>query len=488
MFKGISHSVVRRSGSRAFSTEKKYDVVVVGGGPGGYVAAIKAAQLGLKTACVEMRGSLGGTCLNVGCIPSKALLNASHHYANAKEHFKDFGIEGGENVTMNFDKLMDSKTKSVTGLTKGIEGLFKKNKVDYIIGKGKLTSKNSINVALKAGGEQVLNTENVIIATGSEPFVLPGIEVDEKIVVTSTGALSLATAPKKLVVIGAGVIGLELGSVYQRLGAEVFVVEFNDRITPGLDSEIAKTFQKSLEKQNFKFLLSHKVEKVENKGTSATVTISSTKDGSTQTIDCDVVLVATGRRPYTDGLGLEELGISLERGRVTIDPNFRSSVSNVFAIGDVVAGPMLAHKAEEEGVAAAEILAGKHGHVNYATIPGVIYTHPEVASVGKTEDDLKKDGVAYKVGKFPFMANSRARANMDSEGMVKVLTDAKTDRVLGAHIIGPNAGELISEMVLGMEYGASAEDIARTCHAHPTLSEATKEACMAASFGKPIHM
>ncbi len=488
MFKGISHSVVRRSGVRAFSTEKKYDVVVVGGGPGGYVAAIKAAQLGLKTACVEMRGTLGGTCLNVGCIPSKALLNASHHYANAKTHFKDFGIEGGENVTMNFDKLMETKSKSVTGLTKGIEGLFKKNKVDYIVGKGKLTGKNTINVALKAGGEQTLQTENVIIATGSEPFVLPGITVDEKVVVTSTGALSLTSVPKKMIVIGGGVIGLELGSVYQRLGTEIVVVEFNDRITPGLDGEIAKTFQKSLEKQKFKFLLGQKVEKVENNGSSATVTIASAKDGSSQVLEADVVLVATGRKPYTDGLGLEELGVSLDRGRINIDPSFRSSVSNVLAIGDVVAGPMLAHKAEEEGVAAAEILAGKHGHVNYGAIPGVIYTHPEVASVGKTEEELKKEGAEFKVGKFPFMANSRARANNDADGLVKVLTDAKTDRILGAHIIGPNAGELIAEMVLGMEYGASAEDIARTCHAHPTLSEATKEACMAASFGKPIHM
>jgi dihydrolipoamide dehydrogenase len=393
---------------------------------------------------------------------------------------------GGENVSMDMGGLMKSKEKAVTGLTKGIEGLFKKNKVDYIIGKGKLTSKNQITVALNDGGDQVVETENVLIATGSEPSVIPGVVVDEERIVTSTGALALKEVPKRMVVIGAGVIGLEMGSVYQRIGSQVTVIGNMDRVTPGVDAEVAKTFQKSLEKQKFNFMLGQNVKSVIRKGDVVEVTCTNNKTGETQTVEADVCLLATGRRPYTDGLGLEELGIETDRRMVKIDDHFRTNVPNVYAIGDVVAGPMLAHKAEEEGIAAVEIMAGKHGHVNYNAIPGVIYTHPEVATVGLCEEDLKAAGTKYKVGKFPFMANSRARAIEDSEGLVKVFTDATTDRILGVHMVGPNVGELIAECVLGMEYGASSEDIARTCHAHPTLSEAVKEAAMAAS-GKAIH-
>lgn len=490
MFKSVFGAPTKftRMFSTAAAAGKKYDLVVVGGGPGGYVAAIKAGQLGMKVACVEMRGTLGGTCLNVGCIPSKALLNATHHYIAAKEHFKSFGIEGGENVTMNIAQLQKSKEKAVGGLTKGIEGLFKKNKVDYIVGKGTLTSKNQVNVELKAGGSQVLNTDKILIATGSAPAQVPNVPIDETTICTSTGALSLDRVPKQLTIIGGGVIGLELGSVYQRLGSKVTVIEYHDRITPSLDSEIAATFQKVLTKQKFNFVFSQRVESaVKGPDGMVTINLASVNDPNQKSqLTADCVLVSTGRRPYTEGLGLEALGIATERGQIKIDSNFQSNVPGIYAIGDVVAGPMLAHKAEEEGIAAVEIMAGKHGHVNYATIPGVIYTHPEVATVGRTEDDLKKNGVAYRVGKFPFMANSRARTNDDAEGLVKVITDAKTDKILGAHIIGPNAGELIGELVLAMEYGASSEDVARTCHAHPTLAEAVKEACMGA-HDKPIH-
>jgi dihydrolipoamide dehydrogenase len=450
------------------------------------VAAIKAAQLGLKTACVESRGTLGGTCLNVGCIPSKALLNASHHYHDAVHRFAGMGIETGE-IKVNFPQMMKSKTKAVSGLTKGIEGLFKKNKVDYVKGYGKLTSGSQVTVNLNDGsGEQVLDTKNIIIATGSVPSSLPTVPVDEKKIVTSTGALSLTEVPNRLVVIGGGVIGLEMGSVYSRLGSEVTVVEFLDRITPGIDTDVSKEFQKILKKQGFKFMLSTKVDGAELTDTGVKLAVSPAAGGDSSELEADVVLVATGRRPFTEGLGLEELGVEMERGMVKTDHNLMTNIPGVYAIGDVIAGPMLAHKAEEEGICVVEYLKTGVGHVNYDAIPGVVYTHPEIATVGKSEDDCKAAGLDYKVGKFPFLANSRARTNDDAEGFVKVITDGKTDRMLGMHIIGPNAGELIGEAVLGIEYGASSEDIARTCHAHPTLSEAVKEACLGA-FSKPIH-
>jgi len=459
---------------------------VVGGGPGGYVAAIKAAQLGLKTACVEKRGALGGTCLNVGCIPSKALLNASHMYHEAAHHFPSLGIDVS-GVQINLPKLMAYKMKAVTGLTKGIEGLFKKNKIDYIKGHGTLTAPGKINVVLSAGGNQTVETKNIIIATGSEPAALPNVNVDEKTIVTSTGALELTSIPKKMVVIGGGVIGLEMGSVWARLGTEVTVVEFLDRLIPGTDAEIASKFQQILTKQKFKFKMSTKVMKAEKSGSGVKLTVQPSKGGPDEILEADVVLVSTGRRPYTDKLGLKEVGVAMDGPRIKIDTHFRTNVPGIYAIGDVVAGPMLAHKAEEEGVAAAEIIAGKAGHVNYGAIPGVIYTHPEVATVGETEEELKKRGAKYRKGNFPFIGNSRARTNDDTEGFIKVLADEVSDRILGVHIIGPGAGEMIAEAVLGIEYGASTEDIGRTCHAHPTLSEALKEACMAV-FAKPIHI
>lgn len=462
-----------------------YDVVVVGGGPGGYVAAIKGAQLGMKVACVEMRGALGGTCLNVGCIPSKALLNASHYYHAAEHDFPKMGIEV-TNLTANLTQMMIAKDKAITGLTGGIAGLFKKNKVDYIIGKGKISGPNSVTATLNAGGEQVLTADKILIASGSEPASLPNIEVDEEVIVTSTGALALKEIPKTMLVIGAGVIGLELGSVYARLGTKVTVVEYLDRITPGIDSEIAKEFQKILKKQKLVFRMGMKCVKADKTAAGVVLTMEPAKGGEHETLTADVVLVATGRRPYTQGLGLEELNIAMERGMVKTDSHFKTNVESIYAIGDCIAGPMLAHKAEEEGIAAVEIMSGKAGHVNYGAIPGVIYTHPEVATVGHTEDELKEAGIKYSVGKFPFMANSRARTNDDADGLVKVLTDKETDKLLGMHIIGPSAGELIAEAVLAIEYGAAAEDIARTCHAHPTLSEAVKEACMGA-YDKPIH-
>lgn len=462
-----------------------YDVVVVGGGPGGYVAAIKAAQLGMKVACVEMRGTLGGTCLNVGCIPSKSLLNATHHYHAAQHDFAKMGIKT-EGLSIDFPTLMNQKKKAVTGLTKGIEGLFKKNKVDYVVGKGTITGANKVLATLNKGGEQELTTDKILIATGSEPATLPNIDVDEETIVTSTGALDLKEIPKKMIVIGAGVIGLEMGSVYSRMGTEVTVVEYLNRITPGIDSEIATQFKKVLTKQKFKFKMSTKCTKAEKTANGVKLTVEPAKGGEAEELEADVVLVATGRRPYTDGLGLENLGIEMERGMVKTDDHFRTNVPSIYAIGDVIAGPMLAHKAEEEGIAAIEIMAGKAGHVNYGCIPGVVYTHPELGTVGKTEEECKEQGINYSIGKFPFMANSRARCNDDADGMVKVITDKDTDRLLGMHILGPNAGELIAEGVIGMEYGAAAEDIGRTCHAHPTLSEAVKEACMAA-YDKPIH-
>ena len=456
---------------------------------GGYVAAIKAAQLGLKVACVEARGTLGGTCLNIGCIPSKALLNASHMYHDSKHNFKKYGIDiPNESININVDNMMKYKNKAVTGLTKGIESLFKKNKVDYIKGFASLGSDSTtvhIN-HIDSDKQSTVSTKNIIIATGSVPSSLPGIDVDEKNIVSSTGALDFTEVPKHLVVIGGGVIGLELGSVWSRLGSKLTVIEYSDRITPGIDEEIAKTFQKILEKQSMKFQFGYKVTNIKQSNNGCQVEIES-RDGKTKDIiECDKVLVATGRRPFTKGLNLESQSIKMEPknpSQIWVDDHFRTSVNNIYAIGDIIRGPMLAHKAEEEGIAAAEIIAGKPGHVNYNAIPGVIYTHPEVATVGASEQDLKNYNIDYKVQKFPMLANSRARTNDDADGLVKILIDKKSDRILGAHIVAPQAGELIAEMVLGIEYGASAEDIARTCHAHPTLSEAVKEACLE----KPIH-
>lgn len=458
-----------------------YDLIVIGAGPGGYVAAIKAAQLGLKTACVEKRESLGGVCLNIGCIPSKALLNASELYEEVTVHGEKYGIKG--KVSIDLKAMMKQKDEAVTGLTKGIEGLFKKNKVDWLKGEGVITAKDEVTV-----GKTVYKTKNILIATGSDIMRLPGVEIDEKQIVSSTGALDLPQVPKKMVVIGGGVIGLELGSVWRRLGAEVEVVEFLDRLCPGMDTETVKQFQRILEKQGMKFRLTTKVTAAKKSGKGVTLTLEPAAGGKSENIDADVVLVAIGRRAYTEGLGLDKLGIPTDkRGCVEIDKHFRTKIPNIYAIGDVVAGPMLAHKAEEEGIAAVEIIAGQKPHVNYDAIPGVIYTWPEVATVGKTEEELKAAGIEYKAGKFPFMANSRGRAVGQTDGFVKILADAKNDRVYGVHIIGPDAGTLIAEAVLALEYGASSEDIARTCHAHPTLNEAVKEAALAV-FAKPIHI
>lgn len=466
---------------------EKQDVVVIGGGPGGYVAAIKAAQLGMKVSCVESRGSLGGTCLNVGCIPSKALLHSSHMYHQAKHDFAAHGIQV-ENLSLDLSKMMKNKESSVSGLTKGIEGLFKKNKVNYIKGFGKLSNPGEVIVDLNEGGQQSIQTKNIIIATGSEVTPLPGITIDEKRIVSSTGALSLSKVPEKLVVIGAGVIGLEMGSVWSRLGAQVEVIEFLDRITPGLDVELAKNFKKILEKQGLKFTMGTKVIGAETKGDKVQLTVQDAEGkNAPRIIDADNVLVAIGRRPFTQNLGLEKLGIKTnKRGFIEIDDHYRTNVEGIYAIGDCAPGLMLAHKAEDEGIACAEQIAGFAGHVNYDVIPGVIYTHPEVASVGKTEEELKEANIAYNVGKFPNLANSRARTTGETDGFVKFLSDKETDRILGIHIIGPNAGEMIAEGCLAMEYGASSEDIARTCHAHPTLAEGFREAAMSA-YSKPIH-
>lgn len=484
-------SFTSTSPSMAAAAAEQYDVVVIGGGPGGYVAAIKAGQLGLKTACVEMRGRLGGTCLNVGCIPSKALLTSSHHYYDAKTHFAEHGIVV-DNVSVDLDKMHQSKNKTVEGLTGGIEFLFKKNNVDYFKGKGSITGPNAVSVALNDGGggsSESLHTKNIVIATGSEVTPLPPVPVDNAggKIVDSTGALDIAKIPTTMAVIGGGVIGLEMGSVWSRLGSNVTVIEFMDRLCPAMDQELTKKFQTTLKKQGFKFQLKTKVtsSKVEEDG--VVLTTEPSKGGDAKEAKYDIVLVATGRRPYTEGLGLEAMGIQLDKlGRIQVDEHFRTAVPNIYAIGDCIDGPMLAHKAEEEGIAAVETIAGYAGHVNYDAIPGVIYTYPEVASVGKTEEELKEAGIAYKVGNFPFSANSRARANISTEGFVKVLADATTDKILGCHIIGPNAGEMVAEAVIAIEYGASSEDLARTCHAHPTLSEAFKEACMD-TYDKPIH-
>ncbi len=467
-----------------------YDLIVIGGGPGGYVAAIRAAQLGLKTACVEKRGSLGGTCLNVGCIPSKALLQSSHHFELAEKEFAEHGIKA-TGLSVDLKAMMGRKDRVVDDLTKGIEFLLKKNKVDYLVGTGRVVEAGKVGVTGNAKGdkEQVLQTRDILIASGSEVMPLPGVEIDEKRIVSSTGALKLDKVPKTMVVIGAGVIGLEMGSVWRRLGAEVTVVEFLDHILPGMDAEVSKNMSRILKKQGMKFKMSTKV--TDAKATSRSVELSmvSAKDDSkTEKIKADIVLVAIGRRPFIDGLGLKEAGIEVdERGFVKADGSFQTSVPGIFAIGDVIGGVMLAHKAEEEGVAAVEIIAGEAGHIDYDSIPGIVYTHPEVASVGKTEEQLKADGVTYNVGKFPFSANSRARANADADGFVKILADKNTDAILGAHIIGPAAGDLIQEIVVGMELGASAEDVARICHGHPGLPEAVKEAALGAG-GRAVHI
>ena len=450
-----------------------YDVIVIGSGPGGYVAAIRCAQLGLKTACVEGRETLGGTCLNVGCIPSKALLHASHMLHEATHNFTKMGLKG-KSPSVDWAQMQAYKAETIEGNTKGIEFLFKKNKIDWLKGWARIPKAGQVDV-----GGDIHDAKNIIIASGSTPSILPGVEIDEEIVVSSTGALTLPKIPKKLAVIGAGVIGLELGSVYARLGAEVTVIEYLDAITPGMDAEVQKTFQRTLKKQGLKFVMGAAVQSVERLKTKAKVNYQRRKDGSAQQMDADVVLVATGRKPFTDGLGLADLGIEIsERGQIKTDAQWRTSVSGIYAIGDAIDGPMLAHKAEDEGIAAAEVIAGRHGHVNYDVIPGVIYTHPEVASVGQTEEALKEEGRAYKVGKFMFMGNGRAKANFAADGFVKILADKDSDRILGAHIIGPAAGDLIHEVCVAMEFGASAEDLAMTCHAHPTYSEAVREAAL----------
>ncbi|MEZ5752910.1 MAG: dihydrolipoyl dehydrogenase [Paracoccaceae bacterium] len=455
-----------------------FDLIVIGAGPGGYVCAIRAAQLGLKVACVEGRETLGGTCLNVGCIPSKALLNATHHLHEVHENFEKMGLMGAK-PKVDWAKMQAYKADVIGGNTKGIEFLFKKNKVTWLKGWASIPAAGQVKV-----GDEVHNAKNIVIATGSESASLPGVPVDEEVIVTSTGALALGSIPKSMVVIGAGVIGLEMGSVYARLGAEVTVIEYLDAITPGMDAEVAKSFQRILSKQGLKFVLGAAVQGAERKKKGAKVTYKLRKDDSAHEIEADVVLVATGRKPYTAGLGLEALGVAMEpRGQVKTDAHWSTNVAGIYAIGDAIVGPMLAHKAEDEGMAVAEVIAGKHGHVNYGVIPGVIYTTPEVASVGKTEEQLKAEGVAYKVGKFSFMGNGRAKAVFQGEGFVKLLADKTTDRVLGCHIIGPAAGDLIHEICVAMEFGASAQDVALTCHAHPTYSEAVREAALACGDG-----
>ena len=458
-----------------------YDVIVIGSGPGGYVCAIRCAQLGLKTACVEGRETLGGTCLNVGCIPSKAMLHATEMLHEAEHNFSKMGL-GVAKPKVDWTAMLGYKQDTIDANTKGIEFLFKKNKVDWLKGWGSIPEAGKVKV-----GDEVHEAKNIVIATGSEVSSLPGVEVDEKVVVSSTGALELGKIPKKMVVIGAGVIGLELGSVYSRLGAEVTVIEFLDVITPGMDGEVQKTFQRTLKKQGLKFVMGAAVQSVAATKTKAKVTYKLKKNDKEETVEADTVLVATGRKPFTDGLGLGDIGVEMsERGQVKTDAHWSTNVKGIYAIGDAIAGPMLAHKAEDEGMAVAETIAGQAGHVNYDVIPGVIYTHPEVSNVGKTEEQLKEEGRAYKVGKFSFMGNGRAKANFAADGFVKILADKETDRILGAHIIGPMAGDLIHEICVAMEFGAAAEDLARTCHAHPTYSEAVREAALACGDG-PIH-
>ena len=463
-----------------------FDLVVIGSGPGGYVCAIRAAQLGLRVACVDKRGSHGGTCLNIGCIPSKALLHASEVFAEAA-HAGDMGIQLGK-PKLDLPAMMTYKENGIIGNTQGIDFLFKKNKVEALHGSAMIVASGKIEVSLLAGGTRTLNTKNIVIATGSESTPLQGVEIDEKLVVSSTGALEFDAVPKHLLIVGAGIIGLELGSVWARLGAEVTVVEFLDRITPGVDEEVAKQFQRILQKQGFKFLLGKKVTEVKPLKASVKVTIEPAQsEGEAETLSVDKVLVSIGRRPYTEGLGLESVGVQLDvAGRIETN-GFKTNVDGIYAIGDVISGPMLAHKAEDEGIAVAEMLAGKSGHVNYDVIPGVIYTAPEVAWVGLNEEELTQRGVDYRIGKFPFMANGRAKVNNTTDGFVKILADTKTDRILGVHIVGPEAGNMIAEAAVAMEFGGSAEDLARTCHAHPTLTEAVKEAALAVE-DSAIHM
>ncbi|MGP1397523.1 MAG: dihydrolipoyl dehydrogenase [Inquilinaceae bacterium] len=459
-----------------------YDLIVIGSGPGGYVCAVRAAQLGLRTACVEKEPTLGGTCLNVGCIPSKAMLQSSEKFEEAQESLAGFGVKVGK-VSLDLKALMGHKDSVVKANTAGVEYLFKKNKIDWLKGTGRIAKAGTVEVDGKA-----YQTKAIVIATGSDVAPLPGIDIDEKRVVSSTGALALESVPKRMVVVGGGYIGLEMGSVWSRLGAEVTVIEFLDRILPGMDAEIAKSMQRVLAKQGLTFKLGTKVTAAKTAGGGVTLTVEPAKGGDPETVKADVVLVAIGRRPFTDGLGLEDAGVALdERGRVKTDGRFATGVDGIYAIGDAIAGPMLAHKAEDEGIAVAEILAGQAGHVNYDAIPGVVYTWPEAATVGQTEEQLKESGIDYKIGKFPFTANGRARAMNATDGFVKILADARTDRILGVHILGAEAGTMIAEAVLAMEFGASAEDLARTCHAHPTLNEAVKEAALAVD-GRPIHI
>ncbi|TRO96020.1 dihydrolipoyl dehydrogenase [Glycocaulis profundi] len=455
----------------------QYDVVIIGGGPGGYNCAIRAGQLGLKTALVEKRQTLGGTCLNVGCIPSKALLHASELYEEAEKNFKGLGIEIGD-LSLNLQQMLAQKDDAVKGLTDGVKFLMKKNKVDVHHGWGSIAGKGKVSVKDEDGKTTELSAKNIVIATGSEVTPLPGVEIDEERVVSSTGALVLKEVPKKLVLIGAGVIGLELGSVWRRLGAEVTVVEYLDRALPTMDGEVSKTAKKLFEKQGMTFLLSRKVTGVEKAKSGLKVSTEAAEGGDEKTLDADVVLVCIGRRPFIEGLGLESVGIEADKRGFIANDHFKTKADGVWVIGDVTHGPMLAHKAEEEGAACAELIAGKAGHVNYDAIPSVVYTNPEIASVGLTEEQLKEQGRKYKTGKFPFMANSRGRTNHQTDGFVKILADAETDEILGGHIIGPNAGELIAELVVAMEFRAASEDIARTCHAHPTLSEAIRQAAM----------
>ncbi len=458
-----------------------YDVIIIGSGPGGYVCAIRCAQLGLKTAVVEGRDTLGGTCLNIGCIPSKALLHASHMLHEAEHNFTKMGLKG-KSPSVDWDQMKSYKEDVIGQNTKGIEFLFKKNKIDWLKGWGSIPAAGQVKV-----GEEVHGAKNIVIATGSDVATLPGVDIDEDVIVSSTGALDLKKIPNEMIVIGAGVIGLELGSVYARLGSKVSVLEFAETVTPGQDAEVQRTFKKMMEKQGLTMTLGAAVQSAEVKGGKAAVTYKLRSDDSEHQVKADTVLVATGRKPFVDGLGLDRLGVALtKRGQVATDGHYATNVAGIYAIGDAIEGPMLAHKAEDEGMALAEILAGQAGHVNYDVIPGVIYTHPEVANVGKTEEDLKTEGRAYKVGKFSFMGNGRAKANFAGDGFVKILADKATDRILGAHIIGPAAGDLIHELCVAMEFGAAAEDLARTCHAHPTYSEAVREAALACGDG-PIH-